>query len=36
VLLWEWKLIETIESDKLNFAKPYFIDRAIQEAEFVL
>jgi hypothetical protein len=30
------KLIETIESDKPNMAKEYFVDRAIQEAAFVL
>jgi len=30
------KLIETIESDKPNFAKEYFVDKAIREAEFVL
>jgi hypothetical protein len=30
------KLIETIDSDKPNMAKQYFVDRAIQEAEFVL
>jgi hypothetical protein len=29
-------LIETIELDKPNLAKQYFVDRAIQEAEFVL
>jgi hypothetical protein len=30
------KLIETIESDKPNMAKEYFVDRAIGEAAFVL
>ena len=35
-LLCAGKLIETIESDKPNLAKQYFVDRAIQEAEFVL
>ena len=30
------KLIETIESDKPNLAKLFFVDRAIQEAEFIL
>jgi len=35
-LLCARKLIETIESDKPNFAKQYFVDRAIQEAEFIL
>jgi hypothetical protein len=35
-LLCARKLIETIESDKPNLAKQHFVDRAIQEAEFVL
>jgi hypothetical protein len=35
-LLCARKLIETIDSDKPNFAKQYYVDRAIQEAEFVL
>ena len=35
-LLCARKLIETIDSDKPNFAKGYFVDRAIQEAEFIL
>jgi hypothetical protein len=35
-LLCARKLIETMESDKPNFAKQYFVDKAIQEAEFVL
>jgi hypothetical protein len=30
------KLIETMESDKPNVAKPYWVDRAIDEAAFVL
>ena len=30
------KLIDCIESDKPNFAKQYFVDKAILEAEFVL
>lgn len=30
------KLIETVESDKPNFAKQYFVGRAIQEAQFLL
>jgi len=30
------KLIETIDSDKPNLAKQYFVDKAIQEAEFIL
>jgi len=30
------KLIELIDSDKPNFGKQYFVDKAIQEAEFVL
>ena len=35
-LLCARKLIDTMDSDKPNFAKQYFVDRAIQEAEFVL
>ena len=35
-LLCALKLIETIESDKPNFARQYFLDRAIHEARFVL
>jgi hypothetical protein len=35
-LLCARKLIETIDSDKPNFAKQYFVDKAIQEAEFIL
>lgn len=35
-LLCARKLIETIESDKPNLGKQYFIDRAIQKVEFVL
>jgi hypothetical protein len=35
-LLCARKLIETIDSDKPNFAKQYFVDNAIQEAEFIL
>ena len=30
------KLIESIESDNLNMAKQCLVDRAIQEAEFIL
>jgi len=30
------KLIETIESDKPNFAKQYWVDRAVDEAAFIL
>jgi hypothetical protein len=30
------KLIDCIDSDKPNFAKEYFVDRAINEAAFVL
>jgi len=30
------KLIETIESDKPNLAKEYFVDKAINEAAFVM
>ena len=29
-------MIETMESDKPNFAKHYSVDKAIQEAEFIL
>lgn len=35
-LLCARKLIETIESEKPNLAKQYFVDKAIQEAEFIL
>jgi hypothetical protein len=35
-LLCARKLIESIESDKPNLAKQYLVDRAIQEAEFIL
>jgi hypothetical protein len=35
-LLCARKMIETMDSDKPNFAKQYFVDRAIQEAEFIL
>jgi hypothetical protein len=35
-LLCARKLIETIDSDKPNTAKPYFVDRAIDEVAFVL
>ena len=30
------KLIETIDSDKPNFAEEYFVNRAIEKAKFVL
>jgi hypothetical protein len=30
------KLIDCIDSDKPNFAKEYFVDKAINEAAFVL
>ena len=30
------KLIDCIESDKPNFAKEYWVDRAINEAAFVM
>jgi hypothetical protein len=30
------KLIDCIESDKPNFAKEYFVDKAINETAFVL
>jgi hypothetical protein len=35
-LLCARKLIDTIDSDKPNMAKQYFVDRAIYEAEFIL
>ncbi len=35
-LLCARKLVETIESNKPNMAKQYFVDRAIQEVEFVM
>ncbi len=35
-LLCPRKLIETMESDKPNFAKQYFADKAIDEAAFIL
>ncbi|MGB2677570.1 MAG: hypothetical protein WAN12_10865 [Candidatus Acidiferrum sp.] len=35
-LLCARKLIETIDSDRPNMAKEYFVDCAIKEAEFVL
>jgi len=35
-LLCARKMIETIDSDKPNFAEEYFVDRAIQKAEFIL
>jgi hypothetical protein len=35
-LLCARKLIETMESDKPNFAKQFWVDKAIQEAEFIL
>jgi len=35
-LLCARKLIETIDSDRPNMAKQYFVDRAIEEAEFIL
>jgi hypothetical protein len=35
-LLCARKLIESIESDKPNLAKQYFVDRAIDEAAFIL
>jgi hypothetical protein len=35
-LLCARKLIETIESDKPNLAKEYFVDKAINEAAFIL
>jgi hypothetical protein len=35
-LLCARKVMETIESDKPNFAKQCWVDRAIQEAAFIL
>jgi hypothetical protein len=35
-LLCARKLIETMESDKPDFAKQYFVDKAIDEAAFIL
>jgi hypothetical protein len=35
-LLCARKLIETIESEKPNFAKEYLVDKAIREVEFIL
>jgi hypothetical protein len=35
-LLCARKLIDSIESDKPNLAKQYFVDKAIKEAEFIL
>jgi hypothetical protein len=35
-LLCARKLIETMESDKPNFAKQYWVDKAIDEAAFIL
>lgn len=35
-LLCARKLIESIESEKPNLAKQHFVDRAIQEVEFIL
>lgn len=35
-LLCARKLIETMESNKPNMAKQYFVDKAIYEAAFVL
>jgi hypothetical protein len=35
-LLCARKLIETIDSDRPNMAKQYFVDRAVEEAAFIL
>jgi hypothetical protein len=35
-LLCARKMIEIMDSDKPNMAKQYFVDRAIEEAEFIL
>ena len=35
-LLCARKMIETMDSDKPNFAKQYFVDKAVDEATFIL
>jgi hypothetical protein len=35
-LLCARKLIETMESDKPNFAEPYWVDKAVEKAAFIL
>jgi hypothetical protein len=35
-LLCARKLMDSMETEKPNFAKQYFVDKAIQEAEFIL
>ena len=35
-LLCAQKIIEIMDSDKPTFAKQYFVDRAIEEAEFIM
>jgi hypothetical protein len=35
-LLCARKMIEIMDSDKPNFAKQYFVDKAVDEAAFVL
>ncbi len=35
-LLCARKLIETIESDKPNFAEQYWVDKAVDKAAFIL
>lgn len=35
-LLCARRLIESIQSDKPDMSKQYFVDRAIQEVEFIL
>jgi hypothetical protein len=35
-LLCARKLIEVMESDKPNFTKQYFVDKAVDEAAFIL
>jgi hypothetical protein len=35
-LLCARKLIDTMESDKPNFARQYFVDKAVEEASFIL
>jgi hypothetical protein len=35
-LLCARKMIEVIESDKPNYSKQFWVDRAVEEAEFIL
>jgi len=36
ILLCACKMIDIMDSDKPNFAKQYFVDKAIDEASFIL